>query len=258
MTANAPRIALVTGGGQGIGAGISLALGTAGYHVAVNDLDFSRAASVVAQIEAAGGTGSVALADVSDSASVDAMFDAVEAEHGAVEVLVNNAGVSGNAGIRNVTDEFWDRVTSIDLDGVLYCTRRALGPMRETGRGSVVNIASRAWLGWWGQSAYAAAKAGVVGMTRALAVEMASKGVRLNVVAPGVIDSPMLRDRSEEALARILTSVPSGQLGSPEDIARAVVFLAGDRARTLTGQVLYVCGGKSIYAYPDWPDEGSR
>jgi len=258
MTANAPRIALVTGGGQGIGAGISLALGTHGYHVAVNDLDFSRAASVVAQIEAAGGTGSVALADVSDSASVDAMFDAVEAEHGAVEVLVNNAGVSGNAGIRNVTDEFWDRVTSIDLDGVLYCTRRALGPMRETGRGSVVNIASRAWLGWWGQSAYAAAKAGVVGMTRALAVEMASKGVRLNVVAPGVIDSPMLRDRSEEALARILTSVPSGQLGSPEDIARAVVFLAGDRARTLTGQVLYVCGGKSIYAYPDWPDEGSR
>jgi NAD(P)-dependent dehydrogenase (short-subunit alcohol dehydrogenase family) len=258
VTTQDSKIALVTGGGQGIGAGISLALGAAGYHVVVNDLDEARAASVVAAVEAAGGRGSTALADVSDSASVDAMFDRVESDHGRVDVLVNNAGVGGNAGIRNVTDAFWDRVTSIDLDGVLYCTRRALGPMRDAGHGSVVNVASRAWLGWWGQSAYAAAKAGVVGLTRALAVEMASKGVRLNVVAPGLVDSPMLRDRSEEALQRLLTSVPSGTLGSPEDIADAVVFLAGERSRTLTGQVLYVCGGKSIYAYPDWPDEGPR
>jgi 3-oxoacyl-[acyl-carrier protein] reductase len=252
------QIALVTGGGQGIGAGICTELGTAGYHVVVNDLDEARAAALAHEIVANGGRASYALADVSDSASVDAMFDRVEAEHGHVSVLVNNAGVGGNAAIRNVTDSFWDRVTSIDLDGVLYCTRRALGPMRDAGGGSVVNIASRAWLGWWGQSAYAAAKAGVVGMTRALAVEMASKGVRLNVVAPGLIDSPMLRDRPEEAFQRLLTSVPSGTVGSPQDIADAVLFLASDRSRTMTGQVLYVCGGKSIYAYPDWPDEGPR
>lgn len=246
------KLALVTGGGQGIGAGISRELARAGYHVVINDLDEERAAAMVGEIVADGGRASYALADVSDSASVDAMFDRVEAEHGAVEVLVNNAGVSGNAGIRNVTDEFWNRVTSIDLDGVLHCTRRALGPMREAGRGSVVNVASRAWLGWWGQSAYAAAKAGVVGMTRALAVEMASKGVRLNVVAPGLIDSPMLRARDEEAFQRLLTSVPSGTLGTPQDIADAVLFLADHRSRAMTGQVLYVCGGKSIYAYPDW------
>jgi NAD(P)-dependent dehydrogenase (short-subunit alcohol dehydrogenase family) len=253
MIAQNRKIALVTGGGQGIGAGISAELARAGYHVVINDLDEARAAAMVAQVQADGGSASYALADVSDSASVDAMFDRVEAEHGAVGVLVNNAGVNGNASIRNVTDSFWHRVTSIDLDGVLYCTRRALGPMREAGAGSIVNISSRAWLGWWGQSAYAAAKAGVVGMTRALAVEMASTGVRLNVVAPGLIDSPMLRDRDEEAFRRLLTSVPAGTLGTPQDIADAVLFLAGDRSRTMTGQVLYVCGGKSIYAYPDWP-----
>lgn len=246
------KIALVTGGGQGIGASISAELARGGYHVVINDLDQSRAAAMVAQLRADGGRASFALADVSDSISVDAMFDLIEAEHGTVDVLVNNAGVNGNASIRNVTDSFWDRVTSIDLDGVLHCTRRALGPMRETGAGSVVNIASRAWLGWWGQSAYASAKAGVVGMTRALAVEMAAKGVRLNVVAPGLIDSPMLRDRDEDAFSRLLTSVPAGTLGTPQDVADAVLFLASDRSRTMTGQVLYVCGGKSIYAYPDW------
>lgn len=250
------KIALVTGSGQGIGAGVASRLATAGYHVVVNDLDESRAAAVVDQIAAAGGSASYVVGDVSDSASVGAMFDRIEKDAAPVNVLVNNAGVGGNAGIRNVTDEFWDRVTAIDLDGVLYCTRRALGPMRDAGSGSVVNVASRAWLGWWGQSAYASAKAGVVGMTRALAVEMASKGVRLNVIAPGLIDSPMLRDRDEESFQRLLKSVPSGTLGSPEDIAEAVLFLAGDQSRTITGQVLYVCGGKSIYAYPDW-DGGS-
>ena len=252
MKASSGRIALVTGGGQGIGAGISAQLGRAGYHVVINDLDEARASSVVADVCSAGGSASFALADVSSSESVDSMFDRVEAEFGPVNVLVNNAGVNGNAGIRNVTDAFWDKVTSIDLDGVMYCTRRALGPMRDAGAGSVVSIASRAWLGWWGQSAYAAAKAGVVGMTRALAVEMASKGVRLNVVAPGLIDSPMLRDRDEESFDRLLTSVPSGTLGTPDDVANAVLFLADDRSRTITGQVLYVCGGKSVYAYPDW------
>ncbi|HEY4153192.1 MAG TPA: SDR family NAD(P)-dependent oxidoreductase [Pseudolysinimonas sp.] len=252
MTAQHRTIALVTGGGQGIGAGISAELARAGYHVVLNDLDEERVVEVVSHLGSGGGSASYALADVSDSAAVDAMFDRIEAEHGPVGVLVNNAGVSGNAGIRNVSDSLWDRVTSIDLDGVLHCTRRALGPMRDAGAGSIVNIASRAWLGWWGQSAYAAAKAGVVGMTRALAVEMASKNVRLNVVAPGLIDSPMLRDRDEEAFQRLLTSVPSGTLGTQQDVADAVLFLAGERSRALTGQVLYVCGGKSIYAYPDW------
>ena len=165
-----------------------------------------------------------------------------------------NAGIGGNNAIRNVTDDWWARVRSVDLDAVMYCTRRALGPMREARAGSVVNVASRAWLGWWGQSAYAASKAGVVGMSRALAVEMSSRNVRVNVVAPGTVDTPMLRDRDEAALEKLRRSVPTGRFGDPADIAEAVAFLASDRSRVITGQVLYVCGGKSVYAYPDWPD----
>lgn len=250
-----PSIALVTGGGRGIGAAIAQRLGSDGIHVCVNDLDEARAGSVVQAIEECGGSASTAIADVSDPAAVDAMFDRIEADHGSVDILINNAGIAGNAAVRDVTNEVWSRVLGVDLSSVLYCSRRALGPMREARRGAVVNVASRAWLGWWGQSSYATAKAGVVGMSRALAVEMASRDVRVNVVAPGLIDTPMLRNRSEEALDRLLKSVPMGKLGTPNDIANAVAFLASPRARSITGQVLYVCGGKSVYAYPDWPDE---
>lgn len=248
------RIALVTGGGQGIGAAISRRMGTSVDHVCVNDLDLDRARQVVEEIEEAGGSASPAVADISDPSAVDAMFDAVEAEIGAVTHLVNNAGIGGNAAVRDVDPEMWDRVIGIDLTGVFNGTRRALRTMRDRRYGSVVSVASRAWLGWWGQSAYAAAKAGVVGMTRALAVEMSSRAVRLNVVAPGLIDTPMLRNRSDDALGRLLKSVPVARLGHPEDVADAVEFLGSERARSITGQVLYVCGGKSVYAYPDWPD----
>ena len=250
-----PKVALVTGGGQGIGAAICRRLAEDLHHVCVNDVEIERAESVVADIQAAGGSASSAIADISDSAAVDSMFDEVEAQFGAVTALVNSAGIGGNAAIRDVSDEFWARVLAVDLNGVLHCTRRALGPMRDKRAGSIVNISSRAWLGWWGQSAYATAKAGVIGMTRALAVEMASRNVRLNVVAPGLIDTPLLRNRDPEVLARLMKSVPIGRVGTPEEVAGAVAFLSSDRARTITGQVLYVCGGKSVYAYPDWPDE---
>lgn len=249
------KVALVTGGGQGIGAAIARRLAAGGYYVAVNDVVEERAADVTAQIRASGGSAGPAVADIGSSAEVDRMFAEVESEHGHVTALVNNAGIGGNAAIRNVSDEFWEKVIGLDLDGVLYCTRRALGPMRESRAGSVVNVASRAWLGWWGQSAYAAAKAGVIGMTRALAVEMASRNVRLNVVAPGMIDTPLLRNRDPELFDRLLKSVPMGRLGDPSDVAEAVAFLHSEDARAITGQVLYVCGGKSVYAYPDWPDQ---
>ena len=250
-----PEIALVTGGGQGIGAAICQRLAKDGFHVVVNDLDGDRASAMSEEIVAGGGWASAAAADVSASDQVDEMFDRVEKEVGPVSALVNNAGIGGNAAVRDVDDHFWDRVLSVDLAGILYCSRRALGPMRERRHGSIVNVASRAWLGWWGQSAYAAAKAGVVGMTRALAVEMASRSVRVNVVAPGLIDTPLLRNRDEEALARLIKSVPIGRTGDPSDVAGAVSFLISDRARAVTGQVLYVCGGKSVYAYPDWPED---
>lgn len=248
------KVALVTGGGQGIGAAICHQLAADGFHVAVNDLERDRAEAVAATIRADGGSATPVVADVSQSAAVNAMFDEVESSVGMVTALVNNAGIGGNAAIRNVADEDWRRVLSVDLDSAFVCSRRALDKMRDERIGTIVNIASRAWLGWWGQSTYASAKAGVVGMTRALAVEMASRGIRVNAVAPGLIDTPLLRNRSEDALQRLMTSVPIGRLGKPQDVANAVSFLASDRARTITGQVLYVGGGKSVYAYPDWPD----
>jgi (2S)-[(R)-hydroxy(phenyl)methyl]-succinyl-CoA dehydrogenase BbsD subunit len=248
------RIALVTGGGRGIGAAISRRLAFDGYTVVVNDLDEEVAASLVLEIESAGGRATVHIADISDSSSVDAMFDRIEGAFGPVDVLVNNAGIGGNAAIRNVTDEFWDSVISVDLNGVLYCSRRAAASMRDRRAGSIVSVASRAWLGWWGQSAYAAAKAGVVGFSRALAVELSSRNVRVNVVAPGLIDTPMLRNRTAEQLDRLTTSVPIARLGQPDDVASAVSFLASSGSRSVTGQVLYVCGGKSVYAYPESAD----
>jgi len=250
MVNDSRPVALVTGAGSGIGAAIARRFAADGHVVVVNDRDEGRAASMAGEIEAAGGSAIPAVADVSDSTAVDAMFDAVESAAGPVEVLVNNAGIGGNAAIRNVTDDFWERVLSVDLHGVLYCTRRAVGPMRERRSGSVVTISSRAWLGWWGQSAYAAAKAGVVGLTRALAVELGSRNIRVNAVAPGIIDTPLLRDRDPELLKRLLKSVPLGRPGQVEEVAAAVAFLV--RAQAITGQLLYVCGGKSVYAYPDW------
>jgi len=242
----------VTGGGQGIGAAICRRLGQDGFEVFVNDLDGDRAGAVAQEVVDQGGSARPAVADVTDSTAVNAMFDTIEDSVGMVTALVNNAGIGGNAAVRNVTDDYWDRVLSVDLDGVLYCTRRALAPMREARDGSVVTVSSRAWLGWWGQSAYAAAKAGVIGMTRALAVEMSSRDVRLNVVAPGLIETPLLLSHDEATFNRLLQSVPLGRIGSPDDVAGAVSFLVSDGAGAITGQVLYVCGGKSVYAYPDW------
>lgn len=249
------KVALVTGSGQGIGAAIASRLARDGLMIVVNDLNETRANHVVAEIESNGGQAVGHVADVGDSSQVDDMFTAIEGDVGPVDVLVNNAGIGGNAAVRNVTDEFWDRVLSVDLNGAFYATRRALETMRERRAGSVVTVGSRAWLGWWGQSAYAAAKAGIVGMTRALAVEMSSRNVRLNVVAPGLIDTPLLRDRDPALLDRLMKSVPVGRLGQPSDVANAVSFLASPKSRSITGQVLYVCGGKSVYAYPDWPDD---
>ncbi len=245
----------MTGAGGGIGAAIARRLGRDGAHVVVNDLDPALADAVADEIRAAGGAASAAVADVADPAPVDEMFDRIESELGTVGILVNNAGIGGNAAIRNVTDEYWRRVLSVNLDGVLHCTRRALGPMREARAGAVVTVSSRAWLGWWGQAAYAASKAAVIGMTRALAVEMSSRNVRVNAVAPGLIDTPLLRDKDPQLFERLIKSVPLGRVGTVDDVAGAVSFLASERARAITGQVLYVCGGKSVYAYPDWPDE---
>jgi 3-oxoacyl-[acyl-carrier protein] reductase len=189
-------------------------------------------------------------ADVTSRPAVEALFGKVEAELGPVDVLVNNAGISIDRGVRRVSDDDWQRTVAVNQTGVFLCSQAAACSMIPRRSGRIINIASRAWLGWFGQVSYASSKGGVVSATRALAIELAKYGITVNCLAPGLIDTPLLRAEPPEVMERLLKAQPMGTLGAPADVAHAARFLASPTARAVTGQVLYVCGGKSLYAQP--------
>jgi len=189
-------------------------------------------------------------ADVTSRPAVEALFGKVEAELGPVDVLVNNAGISIDRGVRRVSDDDWQRTVAVNQTGVFLCSQAAARSMIPRRSGRIINIASRAWLGWFGQVSYASSKGGVVSATRALAIELAKYGITVNCLAPGLIDTPLLRAEPPEVMERLLKAQPMGTLGAPADVAHAARFLASPTARAVTGQVLYVCGGKSLYAQP--------
>jgi len=234
---------LVTGASRGIGRAVALALAAEGAEVVVNYASSPEAAeAVVAEIQAKGGSAYALKADVSDEASVDDLIKTVLKRSERIDVLVNNAGITRDGLLMRMKTEDWQAVINLNLTGVFLCTRAVTRPMLKQRSGRIINITSVVGLmGNAGQANYAAAKAGVVGLTRSSAKEMASRGITVNAVAPGFIATDMTKDLEADA---ILSAIPLGRFGSPDQVAGAVRFLAADPAAAyITGQVLQVDGG---------------
>jgi 3-oxoacyl-[acyl-carrier protein] reductase len=239
------RVALVTGAGRGIGRGIALELAAMGAAVAVNYSNSVDAANqVVDQITGDGGRAIALQADVSDAAAAAGLVDAVVKELGGLSVLVNNAGVTRDNLVMRMKDEEWRQVLETDLSGAFYCCRAALRPMLKAHWGRIVNVASVAGTaGNAGQANYSAAKAGLIGLTRSISREVGSRSITVNAVAPGLIQTEMTAALPTDLLARAAETASLGRLGTVEEVAAAVAFLASPAASYITGQCLVVDGG---------------
>lgn len=236
---------LITGASRGIGAAIAALFAAEGFHTIINcTKSVERAENLAEKLREQGGDAVVLTADVSNSAEVNAMFSKVETMFGGVDILVNNAGIAQTKLFTDITDEDWNRMLSINLTGAFYCCRRALPYMLHRHSGRIINISSM-----WGQVGgscevhYSAAKAGLIGLTKALAQEVGLSGITVNCIAPGVIQTDMLSSYSAKDLKALAEETPTGTLGTPEDVARAVFFLAQKNSHFITGQVLGVNGG---------------
>jgi len=241
----AGRVALVTGASRGIGAAIAGELARAGARVGVNYLTRrDAAAQVVEAISAAEGEAMLVEGDVSQEASAQVAVQAVVDRWGRIDILVNNAGITRDRLLLRMTPEDWDQVLAVDLRGAFLCTKYAMAYLVRQRQGRIVNISSVVGIsGNAGQANYAAAKAGLIGFTKAVAREVASRNVTVNAVAPGFITTDMVQQLSEETRQQILSRIPMGRFGSPEEVAEVVVFLCSDAARYITGQVLGIDGG---------------
>src|SRR5579884_43071 len=238
------NVALVTGGAQGIGKAIVDLLADCGASVVVSDINRETAEKTVAELTAQGKKAMAAQANVARGVEVKAMVDSVISQWGKVDILVNNAGITRDTLLLRMKDEDWDAVLSVNLKGTYNCMKAVLSSMSKQRRGRIVNISSIVGvIGNAGQANYAASKAAVIGLTKTVAREYASRGITVNAVAPGFIDTAMTAVLPAEVKENLMKQIPLARLGSASDVANAVVFLASDRASYMTGQVLHVNGG---------------
>jgi len=238
------KVALVTGAAQGIGRDIALALATDGADVAICDVNLEAALKTATDIEAKGIKSLALKANVAASADVTAMLEQVVEKLGRVDILVNNAGITRDGLILRMKDEDWDLVLSINLKGAFLCAKAALKHMTKQRSGTIINIASIVGaMGNAGQANYVASKAGLIGLTKTIAREYANRNITANAVAPGFIETAMTQALSENVRQELAKQIPMGKLGSPQDVANAVRFLASPEASYITGQVVHVNGG---------------
>lgn len=239
------RVALVTGSGRGLGAATALRLAREGADVVINDISEENAKATAAEVEKLGRCTLVSTHDVSDYKSAGMLAEEIRSKLGRLDVLVNNAGITRDSMLHKLTEEKWDEVIRVNLKGPFNMGQAAAKIMMEQKYGRIVNLASVAWLGNIGQTNYSASKAGVVGMTRTWALELAKHGITANAIAPGLIESALTQQIPGDVKEKFVQRIPLKRIGAPEDIAQLIAFLASDEASYITGQCIQIDGGLS-------------
>lgn len=243
MISLADKVAVVTGSARGLGKGIADKLASLGARVIVSDINAEQLENTVAEFKEKGYSVDMFVANVADREQAEQLIQYPIKTYGKLDILVNNAGINRDAMLHKMTQEQWDTVLAVNLTGVFNCLQPAAKHMRERKAGRIINISSASWLGNIGQANYAAAKAGVVGLSKTAARELAKFNVTCNAICPGFIETDMTRGVPEKVWDLMISKIPMGRAGKPEDVANCIAFLASDQASYITGEVINVGGG---------------